>query len=271
MSSASSRACSKRPSKICAGSDWTGTANRTCNRSGAADIDAAAQSLLARALAYPCTCTRKEILTAVAAPHGGEANSIYPGTCRGKYKSLAAAEQASGRPAALRFVVPDIIVRIEDGIQGVREYDARATLGDFPISRRVGMPAYQLAVVVDDARQGVTEIVRGADLLESCARQWLLQEALGYSHPRWWHVLLGHRRVGPPPRQAQRRYFPRPTARRRRRPTPDRFLGSSLRGHRRATAHPRPRADRSLRHRPVAALRCPRHADGSERIRPRLN
>ncbi|HMF49498.1 MAG TPA: glutamate--tRNA ligase family protein, partial [Candidatus Saccharimonadales bacterium] len=81
-------------------------------------------------------------------------------------------------------------VRIEDGVQGVSEYDARTRLGDFPILRRVGMPAYQLAVVVDDARQGVTEIVRGADLLESCARQWLLQEALGYSHPRWWHVPL---------------------------------------------------------------------------------
>jgi len=170
------------------GLDWDG--EPYVQSRGAADIDAAAQSLLARGLAYPCTCTRKEILTAVAAPHGGEANSIYPGTCRGKYKSLEAAEQASGRPAALRFVVPDIIVRIEDGVQGVREYDARATLGDFPISRRVGMPAYQLAVVVDDARQGVTEIVRGADLLESCARQWLLQEAFGYSHPRWWHVSL---------------------------------------------------------------------------------
>ena len=170
------------------GLDWDGEPH--VQSRGVADIDDAVQSLLARALAYPCTCTRKEILTSVTAPHGGEAISTYPGTCRGKYKSLAAAEQASGRPAALRFVVPDIIVRIEDGVQGVRDYDARVTIGDFPISRRIGMPAYQLAVVVDDARQGVTEIVRGADLLESCARQWLLQEALGYSHPRWWHVPL---------------------------------------------------------------------------------
>ena len=60
----------------------------------------------------------------------------------------------------------------------------------FPVLRRLGMPAYQLAVVVDDAHQGVSEIVRGADLLESCARQWLLQEALGFEHPRWWHVPL---------------------------------------------------------------------------------
>lgn len=158
--------------------------------SGVTAIDAAAESLLTRGLAYPCTCTRKEILSAMAAPHGGETSTIYPGTCRGKYPTLAAAQRASGQPAALRFFAPEVVVRIEDGIQGVSEYDARTRLGDFPILRRVGMPAYQLAVVVDDARQGVTEIVRGADLLESCARQWLLQEALGYSHPRWWHVPL---------------------------------------------------------------------------------
>jgi glutamyl-tRNA synthetase len=90
----------------------------------------------------------------------------------------------------LRFLVPDLVVRIEDSILGTHEYDARGMLGDFPILRRIGMPAYQLAVVVDDARQGITEILRGADLLESCARQWLLQEALGYPHPRWWHVPL---------------------------------------------------------------------------------
>ena len=158
--------------------------------SGVADIDAAAESLLARGLAYPCTCTRREILSAVSAPHGGDTSTIYPGTCRGKYPTLAAAERATGRPAALRFIAPEVVVRIEDGIQGTCEYDARTGLGDFPISRSVGMPAYQLAVVVDDTRQGVTEVVRGADLLESCARQWLLQEALGYSHPRWWHVPL---------------------------------------------------------------------------------
>ncbi|HVO94774.1 MAG TPA: glutamate--tRNA ligase family protein [Terriglobales bacterium] len=107
-----------------------------------------------------------------------------------KFPSLAAAERVSGRPAALRFIAPEAVVRIEDGVQGLNEYDARTQLGDFPILRRVGMPAYQLAVVVDDARQGVTEILRGADLLDSCARQWLLQDALGYDHPRWWHVPL---------------------------------------------------------------------------------
>jgi glutamyl-tRNA synthetase len=170
------------------GLDWDG--EPFVQSRGVAEIDAAAQSLLARGLAYPCVCTRKEIQAAQSAPHPDEQNFLYPGTCRDKYPNLDAAERASGRAAALRFRVPDMIVRIEDGIQGVREYDARAVLGDFPISRSLGLPAYQLAVVVDDERQGVTEVVRGADLLESCARQWLLQEALGYRHPRWWHAPL---------------------------------------------------------------------------------
>ena len=170
------------------GLDWDG--DPYVQSSGVTEIDVAAQSLVTRGLAYPCTCTRKEIQASLSAPHAGETTIIYPGTCRGKYANIADAERATGRPAALRFLVPDIVVRIEDGIQGTHNYDARKVLGDFPILRRIGMPAYQLAVVVDDARQGITEVLRGADLLESCARQWLLQEALGYPHPRWWHVPL---------------------------------------------------------------------------------
>ena len=170
------------------GVDWDG--EPYIQSSGLPDIDSAALSLLSRGLAYPCICTRKEVLSAVSAPHGDEKKPIYPGTCRGKFATMADAEDAAGRPAALRFRVPQMVVRIEDGVQGLREYDARATLGDFVIARRIGMPAYQLASVVDDARQGVTEIVRGADLIESAARQWLLQEALGYRHPAWWHVPL---------------------------------------------------------------------------------
>jgi glutamyl-tRNA synthetase len=170
------------------GLDWDG--DPYVQSSGVAGIDATAKTLLDRGLAYPCVCTRGEILAAASAPHDGDNLPIYPGTCRGKYATLEEAERAAGRPAALRFRVPDKIVRIEDGLQGVHEYDARKLIGDFPISRRMGLPAYQLAVVVDDARQGVTEIVRGADLLESSARQWLLQDALGLPHPRWWHVPL---------------------------------------------------------------------------------
>lgn len=158
--------------------------------SGVDAINAAAGALIDHGLAYPCTCSRSEIQAAMSAPHGEQFEAIYPGTCRGRYQSLAAAEQESGRPAALRIAVPNLLVRIADGIQGVHEFDVSKEIGDFPVLRRLGLPAYQLAVVVDDARQGVTEIVRGADLLASCARQWLLQEALGYQHPRWWHVPL---------------------------------------------------------------------------------
>ncbi len=170
------------------GLDWDG--EPWLQSRGVDAISGAANDLLHRGLAYPCTCTRKEIQAAMSAPQGDPTDSIYPGTCRGRYSSIAAAEQAAGRPAALRFAVPDRLIRIDDGIQGVHKFDARAAIGDFPILRRLGMPAYQLAVVVDDGRQGVNEIVRGADLLESCARQWLLQEALGIEHPRWWHLPL---------------------------------------------------------------------------------
>jgi glutamyl-tRNA synthetase len=170
------------------GLDWDGEIY--VQSQGIAEIEAAATALIERGLAYPCVCTRQEIQTAGSAPHGDDQETVYPGTCRGKFASLADAERASGQAPALRFIAPSRILRIEDNIQGVHEFDARKTIGDFPILRRRGVPAYQLAVVVDDARQGVSEIVRGADLLQSCARQWLLQEALGYAHPRWWHVPL---------------------------------------------------------------------------------
>ena len=170
------------------GLDWDG--EPYVQSSGVDAINAAAGALIDHGLAYPCTCTRSEIEATMSAPQGAQIDAIYPGTCRGRYRSLAAAEQESGRPAALRFAVPKMLVRIADGILGVHKFDVSKEIGDFPVLRRLGMPSYQLAAVVDDARQGVTEIVRGADLLASCARQWLLQEALGYEHPRWWHVPL---------------------------------------------------------------------------------
>ncbi len=153
-------------------------------------IDDAANELLTRGLAYPCTCTRSEIASAASAPHADDTTSRYPGTCRGKWRTLAEAESATGRAACLRFVVREGPVEIVDGIQGHVAFDVAAQVGDFPIVRRAGSPAYQLAVVVDDAHQGVTEIVRGDDLLESAARQALLQDALGIARPSWWHVPL---------------------------------------------------------------------------------
>lgn len=168
------------------GLDWDG--DPYVQSTGVARIEAAADELLRRGQAYPCVCSRAEVAAAQSAPHAREA--IYPGTCRGNFASLEDAERATGRPAALRFRAPDAIVRIEDGIAGTFEIHAARELGDFPILRRSKAPAYQLAVVVDDAWQGVDEVVRGADLLESAARQKLLQLALGLEPPRWWHVPL---------------------------------------------------------------------------------
>lgn len=170
------------------GIDWDG--EPLVQSVTSARITDAANELLARELAYPCTCTRSEITSSQSAPHAGDAAARYPGTCRGKWRTLAEAESATGRAACLRFVVRAGPVEVLDGIHGRVAFDVAAQVGDFPIVRRAGSPAYQLAVVVDDAAQGVTEIVRGDDLLESAARQALLQDALGLARPSWWHVPL---------------------------------------------------------------------------------
>lgn len=170
------------------GLDWDGAPRIQSNE--LAQISAAAQTLIERGLAYACTCSRKEIQAAQSAPHAGDVVTRYPGTCRGKYASLDEAERASGRPAALRFIARAGSVRVDDEFAGAHSSDVALDVGDFPVLRRAGFPAYQLAVVVDDAAQGVTEIVRGADLRESTPRQVLLQEALGLARPRTWHVPL---------------------------------------------------------------------------------
>ncbi|MFO1009853.1 MAG: tRNA glutamyl-Q(34) synthetase GluQRS [Planctomycetota bacterium] len=153
-------------------------------------IAAALDDLLARGLAYPCTCSRKEIEAAQSAPHPGQEKGRYPGTCRGKWRTLAEAEAATGRPAAARLVVEPGAIELVDAFVGPFRSDPFAEVGDFPIARRAGAPAYQLAVVVDDGRAGITDVVRGDDLLSSTARQWLLQRALGLPHPAWHHVPL---------------------------------------------------------------------------------
>ena len=153
-------------------------------------FEAAVATLLARGLAYPCVCTRKEISEAQSAPHLGQEKGRYPGTCRGRYASLEEARARSGREPAVRLVVEPGPVELVDEFCGPFTADVAAEVGDFPIARRAGAPAYQLAVVVDDARGGIDEVVRGDDLLSSAARQWLLQRALGLPHPRWWHVPL---------------------------------------------------------------------------------
>lgn len=140
----------------------------------------------ARLDTYPCYCSRNE-LHAASAPHASDGAVIYAGTCR----DLTAAERAAKtRRPAWRVRVPDEEVSFVDGLQGeVRENMAREC-GDFILRRSDGVYAYQLAVVVDDAAGGVTEIVRGADLLRSTPRQLWLQTQLGFSHPHYYHVPL---------------------------------------------------------------------------------
>lgn len=130
---------------------------------------------------YPCTCSRLEVLQATSAPHGVEAR--YPGTCRG-------GATHSDRRAALRWKVPDLEVRVTDGIAGEIVENVARTVGEFVIRRNDGAWAYQLACVVDDHQMGITDVVRGADLLGSTARQALLFDTLEASRPNFWHVPL---------------------------------------------------------------------------------
>jgi glutamyl-tRNA synthetase len=135
-------------------------------------------------LLYPCWCTRKEIAASASAPHGpDDEGPAYPGSCRDR------GAPGSGEPA-LRFRVPPGPVRFHDAVQGDRGFDPSEEIGDFVVKRKDGVAAYQLAVVVDDAAMGVTDVLRGADLLSSTSRQLLLYRALGLEPPRWAHVPL---------------------------------------------------------------------------------
>jgi glutamyl-tRNA synthetase len=150
---------------------------------------AAAADLVARGLAYPCVCTRREVETAASAPHGPD-GPRYPGTCRGRFASAAAAVAATGRPAALRFVVTRGPVAFTDGLFGPQVFDVADETGDFVVFKSNGTAAYQLATVIDDAASGVDLVIRGADLLPSTARQLLLARALGLASPSHLHLPL---------------------------------------------------------------------------------
>jgi glutamyl-tRNA synthetase len=168
------------------GLDWDGEPVRQSERLDC--YAAAAERLLAAGLAYPCVCTRKEVEDAASAPHeSGDDGPVYPGTCRGRFATMAAAMAATGRAAALRFCVDVTAVPFADRRAGPQ---VGAVRGDFVVQKRDGGPAYQLAVVVDDAAQGVTEVLRADDLLPSTPRQLLLYRALALREPVFCHVPL---------------------------------------------------------------------------------
>ena len=134
--------------------------------------------LAARGDTYPCGCSRKEIADSALGLDGAR---IYPGTCRG---GLAAGRRAR----SVRLRTTEAPIRFRDRVQGKIEQSVAREVGDFVLCRADGLYAYQLAVVVDDAEQGVTDVVRGADLLDSTARQIVLQRLLGLVRPRYLHV-----------------------------------------------------------------------------------
>jgi glutamyl-Q tRNA(Asp) synthetase len=163
------------------GFEWDGEVRRQSDRTEMY-ADALA-SLSAAGRCYPCLCSRSAIAASQAADPGSE--PVYPGTCRD-------AGSAIETPHATRFRIEatDGVVEFMDAFQGAVREDCRREAGDFVVRRRDGPFAYHLAVVVDDEMQGVTEVVRGADLLSSTPRQILLQRALGFRTPSYGHLPL---------------------------------------------------------------------------------
>lgn len=137
--------------------------------------EAAVRTLLDRGLAYPCGCSRKDLADVPRGPLG----TIYPGTCR---------DGSDSEEAAIRVRTTDEPIEFIDGLQGLQQQRLESESGDFIIKRRDGLIAYQLAVVVDDELEGITEIVRGIDIMDSTPRQIWLQRLLGYRTPAYVHI-----------------------------------------------------------------------------------
>ena len=135
-------------------------------------------------LLYPCYCTRSQ-LHSVNAPHLSDGTYVYPGTCRDLTEEQ---RSAFHRAPAWRVRVPDRLWQVEDRIQGHFEMNLATDCGDMVVRRADGIYVYQLAVTVDDGEAGVTEVVRGSDLLSSAPRQMYLQELFGFPHPEYAHV-----------------------------------------------------------------------------------
>lgn len=166
------------------GIDWDGEVVRQSER-----LELYAEALRRledQGLVYPCWCTRAEIRQAASAPHGDLPEGAYPGTCRRLTAAERAEREASGRPPALRVAAEAARVRFRDRLHGEQE----GVVDDFVVRRNDGAFAYNLAVVVDDAAQGIGEIVRGEDLLDSTPRQLWLADRLGLPRPSHVHVPL---------------------------------------------------------------------------------
>jgi glutamyl-tRNA synthetase len=163
------------------------------------------ERLRSNGLIYPCVCTRAELASIQSAPHEGEQEPRYLGTCRDRFTSPeeAARAAAPGKTPVWRFRAAPDLVRFEDLLAGSVALDVQQTVGDFVVFKNPEQPAYQLAVVADDIAMGVTEVVRGDDLIPSTARQLLLYRALGGAPPRYGHAPLV---VGPDGKRLAKRH-----------------------------------------------------------------
>ncbi len=181
------------------GIDWDGPVVRQSQRT--ALYEEAVAALRADGRVYECWCTRTEIREAASAPHGSLPEGAYPGTCLRLDAAARAERVASGRPPALRVRADAARVRFEDRLAG----PVSDVVDDFVVRRNDGAFAYNLAVVVDDAEQGVGEVVRGADLLDSTPRQLWLAGVLGLPLPGHAHVPL---MLGPDGARLAKRHGP---------------------------------------------------------------
>jgi glutamyl-tRNA synthetase len=150
---------------------------------------AAFERLKGSGAVYPCSCSRQDVLRALSAPHAGEDEPIYPGTCRPAKPSTFNVQRST--KSNWRFRVPDgETISFTDANLGPQQFIAGKDFGDFVVWRHDEIPSYQFAVVVDDAAMKITEVVRGEDLLKSTARQILLYRAFSLVPPRFYHCPL---------------------------------------------------------------------------------
>ena len=177
------------------------------------------KKLQAMGLLYPCYCTRSQ-LHGADAPHLSDGTYVYPGTCR----NLTEAQRtAFGRSPAWRVRVPDRVWTVEDKVQGHYTCNLATECGDMVVRRADGIYVYQLAVTVDDGESGVTEVVRGMDLLSSAPRQMYLQELFGFPHPEYAHVPM---LLAPDGRRLSKRDRDLDLGQLRQRITPERLIGA---------------------------------------------
>jgi len=196
------------------GLDWDVETAPQSQRSGI--YDRYFEMLREKGLLYPCYCTRSQ-LHGVNAPHLSDGTYVYPGTCRGR------TNYPEDRKPAWRVQVPDKLWKLTDLCQGPYQLNLATDCGDMVVRRADGVYVYQLAVTVDDGEAGVTEVVRGMDLLSSAPRQMYLQEMLGFAHPVYGHVPM---LLAPDGRRLSKRDRDLDLGQLRQRLTPEALLGS---------------------------------------------